>query len=150
MSQRLVSPSGSGGNPRKSINIDSVKPIHFEDEHENAIYILTSYSSDVESRIKGEFSRWEVFFITSKDDFNARIQYCSPQAVFIPFLAGGPLKEFQISIINLMYNSTDERLILPNVYIEGAGDRVIRKDFGEESSIHNTIEFIRSSIPSSV
>jgi hypothetical protein len=149
MSQRLTTPSGSGGRPSKGIDIDSVKPIEFEDEQEKAIYILTSYSSDVESRIKREFMGWKVFFITSKGDFNTRMQYCSPQAVFIPFLAGGPLKEFQISIINLMYNSIDERLILPNVYIEGAGDRIVTKDFGEESSIHNTIEFIRSSIPSS-
>ena len=147
MSQQLDSPSGGGPKGFAQLDFDNLV---IEEKNEKAIYILRSYSSDVESRIKGEFSSWVVFFITSKDDFNERRQHNSPQAVFIPFLAGGPLKEFQISIINLMYNTKDERLILPNVYIEGAGDRVIMKDFGEESSIHNTIEFIRSSIPSSI
>lgn len=147
MSQQHNSPSEGG--PRKVFQLDFDNPM-IEEKHEKGIYILTSYSSEVESRIKGEFSSWEVFFITSKDDFDERRQHCPPQAVFIPFLGGGPLKEFQISIINLMYHAIDERLILANVYIEGAGDRFITKDFGEESSIHNTIEFIRSSIPSSV
>ena len=143
MSQQLSSPSG--GMPRGYVQLDFDKLI--EEENEKTIYILRSYSSDVIYRIIREFRSWNVYFITSEDDFNACRQVCSPQAVFIPFLAGGMLKEFQISIINLMYNSKEERLILPNVYIEGAGDRVITKDFGEESSIHNTIDFIKNLLP---
>ncbi len=86
MGQQLSSPSG--GRPQKVFQLDFDNPM-IEEKHEKGIYILRSYSSEVESRIKGEFSSWEVFFISSKDDFNERRQYCSPQAVFIHSLEEG-------------------------------------------------------------
>ena len=148
MSQQLSSLGGDG--PNRFGQFDFEEEEIPEGKNETAIYILKSYSSGIESRIKDEFASWEVFFITSEEDFTEKTQYYSPEAVFIPFLAGGPLKEFQISIIELMSHTINKRLNRPNIYIEGAGGRVITKDFGEESSIHNTIEFIRSSIPSSI
>ena len=142
MNQQLSSPSGFGPEGFAQLDFDNM----IESKNERAIYILRSYSSEIESRIKDELKSWEVFFITSKDDFTEKTQYFSPEAVFIPFLAG-ELVEFQILIINLMYNSKDKRLVRPNVYIEGAGGRVRTKDFGEESSVENTIQFIMNLLP---
>ena len=67
MSQQLSSLGGDG--PNRFGQFDFEEEEIPEGKNETAIYILKSYSSGIESRIKDEFASWEVFFITSEEDF---------------------------------------------------------------------------------